>query len=66
MQNSRLRVGLMFGGRSAEHDLSHMTLPDAPQGIPGSFDEHINLMMDLILLAYQGNITRIAFARPKG
>ncbi|HEY0961256.1 MAG TPA: DUF1552 domain-containing protein [Pseudomonadales bacterium] len=45
---------------TAEHDLSHMTLPDAPQGVPGSFDEHLNLMMDLILLAYQGNITRIA------
>jgi hypothetical protein len=46
--------------RSAEHDLSHMTLPDAPEGIPGDFDSHLNLMMDLILLAYQGNITRIA------
>jgi hypothetical protein len=46
--------------KTAEHDLSHMTLPDAPLGIPGSFDAHINLMMDLILLAYQGNITRVA------
>jgi len=40
--------------------MSHMELPDAPSGIPGSFDDHINLQMDLILLAYQGNITRIA------
>ena len=46
--------------KTAEHDLSHMTLPDAPLGIPGDFDSHINLMMDMILLAYQGNITRIA------
>jgi hypothetical protein len=46
--------------KTAEHDLSMLTLPDAPQGIPGSFDAHINLMMDLIVLAYQGNITRIA------
>jgi len=46
--------------KTAEHDLSHMELPEAPQGIPGSFDDHINLQMDLILLAYQGNITRIA------
>ena len=46
--------------KTTEHDLSHMELPDAPQGIPGSFDDHINLQMDLILLAYQGNITRIA------
>jgi len=46
--------------KTAEHDLSHIDLPDAPQGIPGSFDEHINLQLDLILLAFQGNITRIA------
>jgi hypothetical protein len=45
--------------KTAEHDLSHIELPDAPQGIPGSFDDHINLQMDLILLAWQGNITRI-------
>src|SRR5690606_23123835 len=46
--------------KTAEHDLSHMELPDAPQGIPGDFDSHLRLMLDLILLAYQGNITRIA------
>jgi len=46
--------------KTAEHDLSHMELPDAPQGIPSSFDDHIKLQLDLILLAYQGNITRIA------
>jgi hypothetical protein len=46
--------------KNASHDLSYMTLPDAPAGIPGSFDEHIKLQMDLILLAYQGNITKIA------
>lgn len=46
--------------KTAEHDLSHMELPDAPQGIPGDFDSHLRLMLDMILLAYQGNITRIA------
>ena len=46
--------------KTAEHDLSHMELPDAPQGIPGDFDAHLKLMLDMILLAYQGNITRIA------
>ena len=46
--------------KTAEHDLSYMELPDATLGIPGSFDEHIKLQMDLILLAFQGNITRIA------
>jgi len=46
--------------KTAEHDLSHLTLPDAPQCIPGDCDTQLNLMLDLILLAYQGNITRIA------
>ena len=46
--------------KTSEHDLGDLILPDAPLGIPGSFDTHINLQMDLILLAYQGNITRIA------
>jgi hypothetical protein len=43
----------------AEQDLSHLTLPPAPVGIPDSFDEHLNLMFDLIALAYQGNLTRV-------
>lgn len=46
--------------KTAEHDMSHMTLPTAPEGIPGSFDELLKLQLDLILLAYEGNITRIA------
>jgi hypothetical protein len=46
--------------KTASHDLSHMTLPDAPEGTPDSFDARINLQMDLILLAYQGNITKVA------
>jgi hypothetical protein len=46
--------------KTAEHDLSHVKIPDAPLGIPADFDAHLNLQMDLILLAYQGNITRIA------
>lgn len=46
--------------KTANHDLSYMTIPDAPLGIPTDFDAHLNLQLDLILLAYQGNITRIA------
>ncbi len=40
-------------------DLSTLKLPDAPAGIPNSFDEHLNLMFDLVALAYQANLTRI-------
>ena len=44
---------------SEESDLSKMDLPDLPSGIP-SFDEHLKLMYDMIAIAYQANLTRIA------
>jgi hypothetical protein len=34
-------------------------LPDAPPGVPDSFDEHIKLMYDLQVLAFQSDMTRI-------
>jgi uncharacterized protein DUF1552 len=40
-------------------DLSHMNLPDAPTGIPASFDDQMNVMFDTVALAWQANITRI-------
>jgi hypothetical protein len=40
-------------------DISHITLPDAPVGIPNSFDEQLNLMFDTIALAWQANLTRV-------
>ncbi|MFO7275757.1 MAG: DUF1552 domain-containing protein [Pseudomonadota bacterium] len=46
--------------RIAQRDLSQLQLPDAPAGIPNSFDEHMHLMFDLIALAFQANLTRIA------
>ncbi len=42
-----------------ENDLSHIALPDAPVGIPTSFDEQMNLMFDTVALAWQANLTRI-------
>ncbi len=44
----------------ASRDLSKVSLPDAPSGIPSRFDEHIRLMFDLVALAYQANLTRVA------
>ena len=41
-----------------ERDLSHVPIPDAPAGTP-PFDQHINLMFDLVALAYQANMTRV-------
>lgn len=39
-------------------DLSIYELPELPSGIP-NFDERINLMFDMIALAYQANMTRV-------
>jgi hypothetical protein len=44
--------------KTEARDLSHVDIPDAPVGIP-PFDEHINLMFDLVALAYQANMTRV-------
>ena len=39
---------------------SSADLPQAPAGIPYSFEQHINLMYDLLAVAYQTNVTRVA------
>lgn len=40
-------------------DVSKLALPEVPGATSENFDEHLNLMFDLIALAYQGNLTRI-------
>lgn len=35
-------------------------LPDAPVGIPPTFEEHLKLQFDQIALAWQANLTRVA------
>jgi hypothetical protein len=34
-------------------------VPDAPVGVPESFEEHVNLLFDLLLVAYQADLTRV-------
>ena len=34
-------------------------LPEAPAGVPDSFDEHVKLMFDLQALAFQADMTRV-------
>jgi hypothetical protein len=34
-------------------------LPEAPKGVPDSFSEHVHLMMDLQVLAFQSDMTRV-------
>jgi hypothetical protein len=36
-----------------------LLLPARPAGVPFDFEEHVRLMYDLMLLAYQANITRV-------
>jgi hypothetical protein len=37
-----------------------LVLPERPSGVPFDYEEHIKLMYDLLALAYQANITRVA------
>jgi hypothetical protein len=41
-------------------DLSRIEIPDAPVGELENFDEQVKLMFDLIALAYQADLTRVA------
>jgi hypothetical protein len=46
--------------RASERDLSGIDLPEAPIGELTDFDEQVKLMFDLIVLAYQADVTRVA------
>jgi len=46
--------------KASERDLTGIDLPGAPIGELPNFDEQVKLMFDLIHLAYQANITRVA------
>jgi hypothetical protein len=43
-----------------EKDFSGLKLPEAPVGVPNDFNEHMNIMFELLALAYQTNLTRVA------
>ncbi|HWK55215.1 MAG TPA: DUF1552 domain-containing protein [Hyphomicrobiales bacterium] len=43
-----------------EQDLSLLSVPDAPVGMPDSFPVHMELMYQLMALAFQADITRVA------
>ncbi|MDT8399371.1 MAG: DUF1552 domain-containing protein [Pseudomonadales bacterium] len=45
---------------AGSRDLSGVNVPDAPVGELENFDEQVKLMFDLIALAYQANLTRVA------
>jgi hypothetical protein len=45
--------------RSEKQSASSVHVPDAPVGIPESFEEHVGLQFDLLALAYEADITRV-------
>lgn len=45
-----------LAGRPVAHGVE---IPTAPQGIPDDFEVHIKLMFDLLVLAWQAEITRV-------
>lgn len=46
--------------KMAQQDFSNMDLPEAPVGVPDNYDEQIDLTYDLMALAYQAGLTRVA------
>jgi len=45
--------------KAKERDLSAIKLPDAPAGELDNFTEQVNMMFDLMGLAFQANLTRV-------
>jgi Protein of unknown function (DUF1552) len=46
--------------KAGQRDLSGISLPEAPIGELPNFDDQVKLMFDLIALAYQAHLTRVA------
>jgi hypothetical protein len=45
--------------RAEEQSARELPVIDHPAGVPASFDEHVKLMCDLQVLAYQADLTRV-------
>jgi len=45
---------------SSQQADAQLTLPDAPTGIPYSYEDHVKMMYDLMVLAYRANVTRVS------
>jgi len=44
---------------ASEQDTSALEIPEAPIGVPNDLNEHIELMFDLMGLAFQADLTRV-------
>ena len=45
--------------KKGSQDLSKLKLPDVPPGVIPDFDKQINILFDILALAYQGDLTRV-------
>jgi hypothetical protein len=45
--------------RQEARGATQVDAPDAPIGVPDSFDEHVALLFDLLAVAYQADVTRV-------
>jgi hypothetical protein len=45
--------------RAEKQSAADVKVPDAPIGIPDSFEEHVGLQFDLLALAYEADLTRV-------
>ncbi|MBK9250452.1 MAG: DUF1552 domain-containing protein [Proteobacteria bacterium] len=67
-QDQRVMDNYLETVREIEHrlekakarDLSKIKLPEAPVGELDNFDQQVGMMFDLVALAYQANLTRVA------
>ncbi len=50
-----LRVQRLSTSKSAQ-----MNLPNAPQGVPDDFGDHLDALFDMIALSWQANMTRVS------
>jgi Protein of unknown function (DUF1552). len=44
----------------SDQDFSDMEIPEAPSRVPPNFEDHINLMFDLMAIAWQADLTRVS------
>src|SRR4029077_11678215 len=49
-----------IGRAERANETTPLPTVEQPSGIPDEYDEHAKLLMDLLLLAYQGDITRVS------
>jgi hypothetical protein len=45
--------------RAEKQAATDLTAPDAPVGVPESFEEHVGLQFDLLALAFEADVTRV-------